>query len=85
LTLKEEAETIAKVFWGENTEPKIVFLPKKSNHVDSFVYDISKAKRELDWRPQYSFEDILMDYIKEDDSNKFGYLLEKRKALLKNG
>jgi UDP-glucose 4-epimerase len=85
LTLKEEAETIAKVFWGENTEPKIVYRPEKPNHIDSFVYDISKAKRDLDWCPQYNFEDILVDYIKEDNINKFGYLLEKRKALLKNG
>lgn len=82
LTLKEEAETIARVFWGNNTEPKIVFRPDKINHIDSFVYDISKAKKELDWCPQFSFEDMLYDYIKEGNNNTFKYLLEKRKNMM---
>lgn len=85
LTLKEEAETIAKVFWGDNTTPKIVDRPEKPNHVDSFLYDISKAKHELGWTPQYNFEAMLLDYIKEADEKRFSYLEEKRKEMLKEG
>lgn len=85
LTLKEEAETIAKVFWGDNSRPQIIERPEKPNNVESFVYDISKAKKELGWEPQYSFEDLLLDYLKEGTDKKFSYLLEKRKNLFKEG
>ncbi len=74
ITLREEAETIARVFWGDDTEPKIIEQPEKPNHMDAFVYDISKAKRELNWNPQYSFEEMLLDYINERNRKKFVYL-----------
>ncbi len=83
LTLREEAEIIAKVFWSSDSDPVLIERPEKNNGMDSFVYDISKAKEELDWSPKYSFEDMLMDYIKEGKDNKFGYLVEKRKNMLK--
>jgi UDP-glucose 4-epimerase len=82
LTLKEEAETIAEVFWGNDDQPKIVYKPEKPNHLDSFVYDISKAKKELNWNPKYDFKAMLLDYIKERDSKNFDYLIEKRKKIL---
>ena len=85
LTLLEEAQTIAKVFWGDKTNPVIIEKPEIANHIDSFVYDINRAKNELDWAPEFSFEDMLYDFIKEGDSNTFGYLIEKRKQLLKDG
>lgn len=81
ITLRQEAETIAKVFWGDDTEPKIIEQPEKPNHMDAFVYDISKAKRELDWIPQYSFEEMLLDYINEGNRKKFFYLIEKRRKM----
>lgn len=83
LTLMEEAETIAKIFWGDNNKPVIIEKPEMPNNMDSFLYDISKAKRELDWSPQYSFDDMLLDYIKEGNDKRFSYLVEKRKNLLK--
>lgn len=82
ISLKEEAETIAKVFWGNDTKPEVTNKPVKENHIDSFLYDISKAKKELDWSPRYSFEDMLYDFIKEGNQNAFGYLLEKRKNMI---
>lgn len=85
LTLREEAETIAKVFWGDNSAPVIIERPEKNNGMDAFVYDISKAEKELGWKPQYSFKDMLLDYIKEGKDNKFGYLVEKRKTMLEEG
>ena len=85
LTLKEEAETIAKVFWGDNSKPIILSRPEKENNIDNFLYDIKKAKRELDWEPKYNFEQMLYDFIKEADNNTFSYLVEKRKMMLKEG
>lgn len=84
LTLMEEAETIAKVFWNGSDKPIIIEKPEKENNIDNFLYDISKAKEILDWSPEYSFEDMLYDFIKETEDNNFGYLLEKRKLMLNN-
>jgi UDP-glucose 4-epimerase len=79
LTLKEEVETIARVFWGSNSKPVIIYKPEVDNGIDSFCYDISKAKKELNWAPIYSFEDMLNDFIIEEKSKKYSYLLDKRK------
>ena len=81
LTLKEEAETIARVFWGDNSRPEIIMRPDKSHTMDSFVYDNSKARQELGWSPQYSFETMLYDYKNELEMNRFAFLIEKRKKM----
>lgn len=85
LSLREEAETIAKTFWGNDSDPEIIERPELPNSIDTFLYDISKAKRDLDWSPQYSFEEMLIDYKKEMESNKFGYLIEKRRLMFNEG
>ncbi len=84
LTLKEEAETIAKVFWGNDGSPIIIERPEKENHIDAFVYDISKAHKELNWHPKYNFEDMLIDYKKEEENKKFKFLVEKRQKMFED-
>ena len=84
LTLMEEAQTIASVFWGDDSTPIIIEKPEIPNHIDSFYYDISKAKRELDWSPKFSFKDMLYDFIKEGESEKYSYLIDKRKDQIAN-
>jgi UDP-glucose 4-epimerase len=83
LTLREQVEITAKIFWGDNTIPKIVELREKPNNMDSFLYDNNKAKEVFNWSPQYTFEEMLLDYKEEMKSKKFEYLIEKRKMLLK--
>ena len=83
LTLKEQVEITAKVFWGNKSKPKIVPIPQKPHKMDSFLYDISKAKRELGWSPKYDFEQFLLDYKREMKNEKFKYLVEKRKLMFK--
>ena len=85
LTLKEEAKRIAKVFWGNDSEPEIVDRSEIPNSIDTFLYDISKAKNDLGWSPQYNFEEMLIDYKKEMESKKFSYLVEKRRSMLNEG
>ncbi len=82
LTLRKQAEIIAKLFWGSNSPPVIVERPEKPNGMDAFLYAIGKAQRELGWTPRYTFEDMLIDYRKEADSRRFKYLVEKRKKML---
>lgn len=83
LTLREEVETIARVFWKKTSEPVIIEKPEHKHTMDSFVYDNSKAKEELGWSPIYNFEDMLHDYKKERDTLKFEFLVEKRKDMFK--
>jgi UDP-glucose 4-epimerase len=83
LTLKEEVETIVKVFWPEKTKPVIVELPEKPLKMGSFLYDNTRAKQDLDWQPEYNFEKMLIDYKKELDRNRFGFLIEKRSEMFK--
>ncbi len=82
LTLLEEAETISDVFWGGEGLPNIIKRPDLENGIDDFCYDISKAKKLLGWEPEFTFRGMLLDFIKESDSKKFGFLLDKRRKTL---
>jgi UDP-glucose 4-epimerase len=81
LTLRAQAEAITVLFWGSKTPPVFIERPEKSNGMDSFLYDISKAKRELKWSPQFTFKDMLIDYKSEMESKRYEYLLNKRKTM----
>jgi UDP-glucose 4-epimerase len=83
LSLREQAEIIAKTFWGSEGEPVIVYRSDVANGMDAFLYDNSKAKRALDWSPQYSFQEMLIDFEKESASGKYRYLVDKRLKMLK--
>lgn len=83
LTLRQEAETIAKVFWKDGSKPQFLERPEKTNSIEPFLYDISKAKIELGWSPAYSFEDMLHDFIQEEKNSTYAYLLEKRRKMFK--
>ena len=66
----------------EAIHSKIIYRPDKANSIEPFLYDISKAKRELGWSPKYSFEEMLVDYKKEMESGRFKFLLEKRRRMM---
>ena len=82
ITLREEAETIAKVFSRGNRIVEIIYKPEKPNSIEPFIYDNSKAKKELGWTPRFTLEEMLVDYKREMESGKFSFLVEKRKQLL---
>jgi UDP-glucose 4-epimerase len=82
ITLREEVETIVKVFCGAEGKSEIIYKPEKPNSIEPFLYDNSKAKKDLGWVPQYSFEDMLTDYKHEMESGRFSFLVEKRKKQL---
>lgn len=84
LTLHSQAEAIAKLFWGSDETPIIVETPEKPNEMDAFLYDISKAKKDLGWTPIYTFEKMLLDYKKELESKKFEHLINQRKKMMRN-
>jgi len=84
LTIRAQATAIAELFWGGATPPTIIERPELPNGMDSFLYDNSKAKRELGWHPKYQFKDMLIDYESEMESKRYQYLLEKRKSMFKS-
>lgn len=81
LTLREQAQTIASLFWAGQGAPQIVYRPEIPNGMDSFLYDNSKARQALDWSPRYTFRDMLVDYEKEVASRRHQHLIEKRRTL----
>ena len=83
LSLKEEAETIARVFSPRDRPSQIMYRPDKANSIEPFLYNISKARRALRWSPKYSFEEMLVDYKQEMESGRFKFLLEKRKKMMR--
>jgi UDP-glucose 4-epimerase len=82
LSLKEQAEAIIRVFSPPTKKSEIRYRPEKANLIESYVYDIGKARKALGWEPKYSFDDMLRDYVKEQQSGRFAYLVEKRKLMM---
>lgn len=82
LTLDEQARIIVKIFSSDNNISEIKYLPEKENFIESYVYDIRKAEKELNWIPMYSFEEMLVDYKKEMEIGRFDFLVEKRRRML---
>jgi UDP-glucose 4-epimerase len=82
LSLKEEAEGIIRAFSPEDHPSRIAYRPNKPNSIEPFLYDISKAKRDLGWSPKYSFADMLDDYQREMKCGRFSFLVEKRQRMI---
>lgn len=85
LTLMEEVEGIVDEFHPLGIEQVNLCLPERLNGIESYYYDISKAKREFNWEPKYSYRDMLIDYRKEMESGRFSHLIEKRRLLMSEG
>jgi UDP-glucose 4-epimerase len=82
LTLEEQASTIVGLFSPPEKRSELKARPEIANNIENYVYDIDKAKRVLGWEPKYSFEDMLRDYERELESQRFAFLVEKRKRML---
>lgn len=67
----EEACALAKVLAGEK-QSKVTIFPEKPGLQRGYVYDISKAKRDLHWQPMYiDLEEMLGDYKQEWESKEY--------------
>ena len=82
LSLREQAEGIATVFSPAGSRVKVAYRHDKPNSIEPFVYDISRARRDLGWYPKYSFQEMLLDFMKEAETGRFRFLLEKRRRML---
>lgn len=70
VTLKEQIETIIKVFSPEDHPSEIIFCPEKKSG-GGFLMDITNAKDELGYEPKYDVEALFKDYKIEMEVNRF--------------
>lgn len=82
LSLEEQAESIIRVFSPPGHPSEILHQPDVPNHIESYSYDIDKARRVFGWEPKFSFDEMLIDYRKEMESGRFAFLVEKRRSQL---
>ena len=71
-SLYEEAQVIAKVFASNNVISKVTLDETKNGLTRGYEYSIEKAKKELNWNPEFAdYEKMLRDYKKEMESKKY--------------
>ena len=70
VTLKEQVKTIVDVFSPIENPSQIIFCPDKSS-TGGFLMDITNAREELGYEPQYDCQKLLEDFKKEMEFNKF--------------
>ncbi len=79
----DEALALAEVFGPEDNKSKVVLKPELKGLDRGYVYDISKAKKLLNWEPEYTdMVKIYTDYKKEWESKKYHnyhYILEDQR------
>jgi len=67
VTILDEAKAIIKAFCTKK-QSKIIFKPEiKEIRTKNTTFDISKAEKELHWKPQYSYEEAMIDMKYEMD------------------
>ena len=70
VTLKEQIETIIRVFSPVDHPSRIIYCPDKPCG-GGFLMDVQNAKDELGYEPQYDCEALFLDYKKEMEIDRF--------------
>ena len=76
-TLRQQIEGIVEVFSPCNKKSEIIEKPEGKSFT-SFVMDISNAKIDLGYEPEYTYYKYLEDYKKEQECKRFNELWKKR-------
>lgn len=80
LDLEDQVKAIIEVFGDPDNRSSIVYRPDKPNNTPSFLFDMSKAKEDFGFVPQYtSYIDMMKDYKDELESGKWDELVNSRK------
>ena len=75
VTLEEQIKTIIKVFSPKDNPSQIIYRPDKKAG-GGFLMDITNAKKELGYSPQYDVEALFRNYKEEMEINRFKELRE---------
>ena len=80
LDLEDQAKAVIEVF-GKGKGSRIVYRPDKPNNTPSFLYDMSKAKRDFGFEPRFTnYVEMMRDYKAELESGRWELLEESGKA-----
>ena len=78
LTLEKQVQTVIDVFGKKGT--KIVYRPDKPNNTPSFLFDMSKAKEDFGFEPEYTdYEELMIDYKNELESGRWDKFISSRR------
>ena len=77
VTLREEIETIVKVFSPEDNPSKIIYRPDKEAS-GGFIMNIDNAISELGYKPEYNCLKLFQDFKQEMQINRFKELREEK-------
>ena len=67
--IKWKGEGINEIGYDSNTERELIFISEKyfrPAEVDELLGDSSKAKNELGWKPQHSFDELVQEMVDAD-------------------
>ena len=72
MTIEDEARAIVKAFSPPHNPSPLIYRPDiEEVRKRSYIWDISKAKRELGWEPRYSYYEAMTDYKTEMELGRF--------------
>jgi len=79
LDLEEQVKAVIEVF-GDEKNSKIIYKPEKKNNTPSFLFDMSKAKRDFGFIPEFtSYKKMMVDYKRELESGRWDNFIDSRK------
>lgn len=70
VTLKDQIEGLIEIMSPKEKKSTIIACPEKTNSRE-FIMDISNAKEDLGYEPEYYYLDYLKDFKKEMELNRF--------------
>lgn len=81
LTLNNQVKVIIEVFSTEQ-KSKIIYKPEVKNSTPSFLFDITKAKHDFNYNPEFGdYKKMMGDYKKEMESGRFNFFIDSRKKI----
>lgn len=79
VTLEQQVQAVIDVF-GKDKGSKIVYCPEKQNNTPSFLFDMSKAKEDFGFVPEYlSYHAMMEDYKEELESGRWDAFIASRR------
>ena len=79
LDLEAQAQAVIEVFGNPEKKSRIVYRPDKPNNTPSFLFDMTKAKTDFGFVPQYTnYTDMMRDYKEELESGRWDAMIRER-------
>jgi GDPmannose 4,6-dehydratase len=69
IDIKWKGSGLDEVGYDENTGRELIFISEKyfrPAEVEELLGDSTKARKELGWEPQYSFDDLVQEMVEQD-------------------